>query len=874
VLTKTDDVLSGKHGKTGHFVRFYDNDDMLLDEVAAFADRSLGAGGKAIVIATEAHRRALRLRIGALAHAQGRPDPQPEQLVWMDAEEALASFMVDGQPDRQRFQAVIGDAVSRSGAGCVRLHAFGEMVALLCARGLYEEALQLERLWNELADRMAQSTDFSLFCAYPWSLFPSTKMANAFQQVCAEHEHACADAAMALPADSDADVRLIKLEQKVRALEAEVARRKETEAVLRQNERELSDFVENAAEGLHRVGADGTILWANKAELQMLGYRWEEYVGHNIAEFHADEPVIGNILCRLSAGETLYDQPARLRCKDGTIKRVLIHSNAHFENGKLCYTRCFTRDATERHERDMALAQRDRILLNAPVAAALLTGPDFTFRLANRSYCELVGRSGLEGKSFLQVFPELRDSEPRHLLEQVYRSGRMAQVEELRIVLNGADGRPHERFLKFSLEPLPVDEGGEPGVILVAVDVTEHVRSRQHIERTHAERAELLAELTAASQAKDEFLAMLGHELRNPLSPIVTSLQLMRLRGEEGFLREREIIERQVGHLVRLVDDLMDISRVTRGKIDLKFERIDIDQPLAKAIEMASLLLEKRHHRLDVEIEPGLAWEGDPVRLAQVVSNLLTNAARYTEPGGHVRLRAAREGADWLRISVLDDGVGMTPELRAQVFDLFFQGKRNIDRAEGGLGIGLSLVKNIVELHGGRVEARSEGQGRGSEFVVVLPLLTPGAGALDTLPAPQPAAPASRRRIMLVDDNVDGAETLARLLGAHGHEVRVFHEPIAALAAVRAFLPDLAVLDIGLPVLDGYELARRMRVLLNGHPCRLVALTGYGQEADKARSGQAGFEHHLVKPVNPDLVVELVASSPGHPGASSSASAS
>jgi PAS domain S-box-containing protein len=598
----------------------------------------------------------------------------------------------------------------------------------------------------------------------------------------------------------------------------------------------------------------------------MLGYRWEEYVGRNIAEFHVDESVIGSILCRLAAGETLYDQPARLRCKDGAIKRVVIHSNAHFENGALRYTRCFTRDATERHERDMALAQRDRMLLNAPVAAALLAGPDFTFRMANRSYCELVGRSRLEGKTFLQAFPELRDSEPQHLLEQVYRSGQMACAEELRIVLNDAEGQPRERFLKFSLEPLTVGDGEEQGVMLVAVDVTEHVRSRQQIERAHAERAELLAELTAASQAKDEFLAMLGHELRNPLSPIVTSLQLMRVRGEEAALREREIIERQVGHLVRLVDDLMDISRVTRGKIDLKFERVDIAQPLEKAIEMASLLLEQRQHRLDVEIEPGLAWEGDPMRLAQVVANLLTNAARYTEPGGHVRLRAARDGDASLRISVLDDGVGMAPALRAQVFDLFFQGKRSIDRAEGGLGIGLSLVKNIVELHGGRVEARSEGKGRGSEFVVMLPLLTPGAGAAESVPAPQPAPGTARRRIMLVDDNVDGADTLARLLGAHGHEVRVFHEPIAALAAVRAFRPDLAVLDIGLPVLDGYELARRMRVLLEDHPCRMVALTGYGQEADKARSGQAGFEHHLVKPVNPDLVVALAASPRASPG--------
>lgn len=864
MLIKTDDILSGKYGANRHFVRFYDKDDVLLDEVAAFVDQALHAQGKGIVIASAEHRDALRRRLDALALAQGRPIPQPTQLTWLDAEATLERFMVGGWPDRERFNAVVGSLVLDACAGGVRVHAFGEMVALLCARGDYDAALELERLWNELAQRI----EFALFCGYPWSLFPSKKLAHAFQKVCAEHHHSCADVPMHLPAGDDVDPNVLRLEQKVRALEIEVARRKETEEVLRQSERELMDFVENAAEGLHRVGGDGTILWANRAELQMLGYRWEEYVGHHIAEFHADEPVIGDILCRLSSGETLYDQPARLRCKDGSIKHVLIHSNGHFENGELRYTRCFTRDATERRQRDMALNQRDRILLNAPVAAALLTGPDFTFRLANRSFAELVGRGGLEGKALLEAFPELRDSEPLHLLEQVYHSGQMARAEELRIVLIDAGGQPRERFLKFSLEPHEVNEDEERGVILVAVDVTEHVRSRQEIERAHAERAELLAELTAASQAKDEFLAMLGHELRNPLSPIVTSLQLMRLRGEEGALREREIIERQVGHLVRLVDDLMDISRVTRGKIDLKFEHVEIAQPLNKAIEMASLLLEKRRHRLDIDIEPGLEWEGDPVRLAQVVSNLLTNAARYTEPGGHVRLKAAREGDGWLRISVLDDGVGMTPELRAQVFDLFFQGKRNIDRAEGGLGIGLALVKNIVELHGGKVEARSEGKGKGSEFVVLLPLRTPGAGLADDLLPPPPAAAAGRSRIMLVDDNVDGAETLARLLGAHGHVVRVFHEPIAALDAVSAFRPDLAVLDIGLPVLDGYELARRMRALLDGHPCRLVALTGYGQEADKARSEQAGFEHHLVKPVNPDLVVRLVTSGPVRQGLS------
>jgi CheY-like chemotaxis protein len=331
------------------------------------------------------------------------------------------------------------------------------------------------------------------------------------------------------------------------------------------------------------------------------------------------------------------------------------------------------------------------------------------------------------------------------------------------------------------------------------------------------------------------------------------------MRGETGFAREREIIERQVQHLVRLVDDLLDISRVTRGKVELQCERVDLAQPLGKAIEMARPLLEQRRHRLDVDIEPDLAWEGDPMRLAQVVSNLLTNAARYTPPGGRVVLRAHGVDGDRVRLAVSDTGIGMSPELRAQVFDLFFQGKRAIDRAEGGLGIGLALVRNIVGQHGGHVEAHSAGPGQGSEFVVLLPRRTPAASAAPDVAPSQPAPAAVCRRVMVVDDNVDGADTLARLLAAHGHDVRVFHEPVAALAAVPDFLPDLAVLDIGLPVLDGYEVARRLRELLDGHPCRLVALTGYGLPADREHSARAGFDTHLVKPVNPDLVVRLAA---------------
>ena len=369
MLIKTDDLLSGKHGKTGHFVRFYDDSDTLLDEVASFIERALRARGRGIVIATGAHTDALRRRLDELARAEGRSAPPSRDVTWLDAETTLARLLVDGWPDRVRFEYEVGRVVAEACAGGAPVHAFGDMMPLLCARGRYDAALHLERLWNELARKL----DFSLFCAYPWTLFPSSDVAHVFRQVCGAHDHACADVAAPLPSGHAVDINMVRLEQKVHALQAEAARRRQAERDLLRREREFADIVENAAEGLHQVGADGTILWANKAELQMLGYRWEEYVGHHVARFHADPAAAADILVRLAAGETVMDQPARLRCKDGSIRHVVIRANACFEEGRLRYTRCFTRDTTDqvRMQAELAAASRAEDAFLAMVGRAL-----------------------------------------------------------------------------------------------------------------------------------------------------------------------------------------------------------------------------------------------------------------------------------------------------------------------------------------------------------------------------------------------------------------------------------------------------------------------------------------------------------------------
>jgi signal transduction histidine kinase len=379
--------------------------------------------------------------------------------------------------------------------------------------------------------------------------------------------------------------------------------------------------------------------------------------------------------------------------------------------------------------------------------------------------------------------------------------------------------------------------------------------ARQHMleqqARRDADRAVAAAQET--DRRKDEFLAMLGHELRNPLAPIYTAVQLMKMRGRTD--RELPIIERQVRHMARLVDDLMDVARVARGKIALHKEPLDLRAVVTRAMEMTSPLFDNKGHHVNLMLpEEAVSVDGDPVRLAQVVANLLTNAARYTPGGGHITVKLGVDGAQAV-VAVSDDGIGISPTLLPSIFDLFVQGPRTLDRAEGGLGIGLTLVKSLVERHGGSVEARSGGSGMGSDFFVRLPLLTTTAEAA-VVAAPPPDVADRSKRILVVDDNADALELLATILEDVGYTVLRAADAVEALRGIDAFDPHVALLDIGLPVMDGYELAARLRS--RAKVPRLVAITGYGQDADRARSDRAGFAAHLTKPVDLELLISAI----------------
>jgi signal transduction histidine kinase/DNA-binding response OmpR family regulator len=370
--------------------------------------------------------------------------------------------------------------------------------------------------------------------------------------------------------------------------------------------------------------------------------------------------------------------------------------------------------------------------------------------------------------------------------------------------------------------------------------------------------SEARAAAEAANRTKDEFMAILGHELRNPLAPILTALQLMELRGDPQS-RERQVIQRQVDHLVRLVDDLLDVSRITRGKLELAKQRTELLPVIMQAIEMASPLIEQKQHRLHVSVAAtGLEIDVDPARMAQVLSNLLTNAAKYTPPNGDVTVSAARDGGDVV-VRVRDTGIGIPADTLPRMFEPFVQDPQSLDRSRGGLGLGLAIVKNLVEMHGGQVSATSSGLNRGSEFVIRLP----ATGAIDAThghsESHELAVRPNAHTVLVVDDNVDAAQMVVESLHMLGHEALATYDGPSALGVAVGMRPDIALLDIGLPVMDGYELARRLRDLPELEGVKLIAVTGYGQESDRQRSLAAGFDEHLVKPLRLEKLEEILA---------------
>ena len=481
--------------------------------------------------------------------------------------------------------------------------------------------------------------------------------------------------------------------------------------------------------------------------------------------------------------------------------------------------------------------------MQAPAAIALLRGPSLVFELVNQRFVELTGRHDAVGVPLRLAFPRMHDQDLVLELEGVLSSGQPAVGNARRIMLERG-GEWQECYFDYVHQPIRNAHGDVDRIAIIAFEVTELVRARREAE--------------LANRAKDDFLAMVGHELRNPLSPILIGLELMRLKGIGPLEREHAAIERQAHHLVRLVDDLLDVARIAQGKVALRRERVELSRLVAQSLETVSGLMEERRHTLQLDVaSSGLLLDADPIRFGQVLINLLTNAAKYSNTGGTITVAASAEQGE-LVLQVRDTGIGIGADMLPRLFDKFVQGQQALDRSSGGLGLGLSIARSLVHLHGGTLQAHSDGPGLGSVFTVRVPLAQQMPSESPPAAAPLPLARLAPQRVLLVDDNQDVLQGLRLLLEIGGHEVQAVADPASALRASDTFVPDLAILDLGLPGMDGYELASELRRRPGYGKTRLVALSGYGQQADQARSRAAGFAAHLVKPITPAQLHSLL----------------
>jgi PAS domain S-box-containing protein len=621
-----------------------------------------------------------------------------------------------------------------------------------------------------------------------------------------------------------------------------LARPLEEEALQKQSEW-LHITLASIGDGVINTDPEGRVRFMNGIAETLTGWTQAEAIGRPLSEiFHiideqTRQPIENPALRSLREGTILgLVNDTALIARDGT-ERPIDDTAAPMrdEAGNLLGSVLIFRDVTERRRAEEVRALLAAIVESSEDAIVSKT-LDGVIRSWNAGAARLFGHTAEEaiGQPITLIVPPEYIDEEHSILERLRRGERVEHFETVRVTKDGR--RLH---VSLTISPLRDSAGRIFGASKVARDITQRKRAEE--ERKEADRR------------KDEFLALLAHELRNPLAPLRNGLQVMRLAAHDpkAVAQTREMMERQLGHMVRLIDDLLDVSRISRNKMELRRSRVLLADVISSAVETTRPLIDANGHILTVSIpERPILLDADLTRLSQVFGNLLTNSAKYTERGGRIWLTAEQRGEDVV-VSVRDNGIGIPGEFLGTIFDMFSQVNRSLERSTGGLGIGLALVKGLVEMHGGTVKAESGGQGKGSTFTVTLP------GVADRYdPAISTASDAGktptgpRRRVLIVDDNRDGADSLAMMLSLMNNEVRTANNGVEALKVAEAFQPQLILMDVGMPQLNGYDAARMIREKPWGKSVIIIAVTGWGQEADKVRSQEVGCDGHLVKPVS------------------------
>ena len=552
----------------------------------------------------------------------------------------------------------------------------------------------------------------------------------------------------------------------------------------------------------------------------------------------------------LRDGKAYNEQEIVIERPDGNRCLVLAYANPFLdERGELVGAVNILVDITDRRRAELARSQLAAIVESSDdaIISKDLNGIIQSWNTAAQRLFGYTAEQAV-GHHISFLIPADRADEEDRILARLRAGERVQHFDTVRVRSNG-----QPLHVSLTISPVRDEAGRIVGASKIARDITDR---KQAEERIYG----LMAQLKEADHRKDEFLAMLAHELRNPLAPLLNMLEIMKRGSGNGDWIEQvhSTLDRQLGQMVRLIDDLLDLSRITRSKLELRKGCVELASVIHHSVEVCHPLVERAKHELSVSLPPEPIYlHADPARLAQVFGNLLNNACKYTEPGGRIWLTAERQGSVVV-VSVKDTGLGIPPDKLASIFEMFTQIDRSLERSQGGLGIGLTLVKRLVEMHGGSVEAYSEGQGRGSEFMVRLPILIEKPKAK----TPEPTAeqtPTTAHRILVVDDNRDAATSLAMLLKLTGNETQTAHDGLEAVEVAAAFRPDVVLLDISLPKLSGHDVCRRIRQQSWGKNMVLVALTGWGQDEDRRQSKDAGFDHHMVKPVDFTALMSLLA---------------
>jgi PAS domain S-box-containing protein len=853
-----------------HFVQFYETDPFLLDSVSGFVTAGLGPGEAVIVVATNEHRAGLEERLRGTETDLVTAAASGQYLSW-DAAETLSKFMVEGLPDAERFADVLGDVIARASGGGRRVRIFGEMVRLLWEEGNYTGAIQLEELWNKLR----HMNPFMLFCAYRVNGFGREALAASLSNVCDEHSHIIpAESYTWLPTSEDRLRLVVQLQQKAHGLRQEIAERRETEARLRASEISYRRLFETSTDGILILKpGTGQIADANPSATQLLGWRHDELLNKELWEIGLLKDREANLEAIRELHEKRFIRYERLPLQtgDGHYRDVEFTCNI-FEANSHQVIQCNLRDITERDWSEISshlaaiVESSDDAIISKSLEGRILSWNKGAERIFGYSAEEVIG------KPIQILIPPARiDEEPR-ILEKLKRGESLDHFETVRLTKDG-------RALDISVTVSPIRD--RSGKVIAASKIARDISDRKRIE---SEREQLLAreraaraEAETANRTKDEFLATVSHELRTPLNAIIGWSHMLRggKLDEANVGRALETIQRNAKAQAQLIEDILDVSRVVTGKLRLRRGSVNLASVINAAVDSVQLAADSKRIQLVVTLDTSARHiSGDSSRLQQVVWNLLSNAIKFTPSEGRIEVRLKRIAPD-VQIEVRDTGEGIRSDFLPFVFDRFAQGDASTTRSQGGLGLGLAIVRHLVELHGGTVHADSPGEGCGATFIIRLPLGVahkPGKrqkrnteGHEDTNAQVAPLPSLEGVQVLLVDDDPDSLNIVTEMLADCRAKVLAVASATEALEALRCHQPDVLVSDLAMPNEDGHSLLGKVRAweAETGKRIPALALTAYVTVEDRMRALSAGFNMFVPKPFEPNELISAIANLAG-----------